>query len=141
MEYYTKVIKNYAVFTGRARRKEYWMFGLVNAIISFVLGILSEITLDGSNTLGGFYTLFLLIPSLAVGARRLHDIGRSAWWLLLYLIPIVGWIVLIVFFIRDSQPGTNQYGPNPKEETVVETAPVIEATVAPTRPPVEPPTV
>ena len=66
--------------------------------------------------MSGIYYLAVLIPSLAVGVRRLHDTDRSGWWLLLSLIPVIGWIVLIIFFVLDSTPGENQYGPNPKNE-------------------------
>lgn len=121
MEYYKEVIKKYAVFKGRARRKEYWMFGLFNFIISIgltIIGYTLGLTIgSGDNKveiLSTIYTLFVLIPSLAVSIRRLHDTNRSGWWLLIALIPIVGAIVLIVFALLDSTPGHNKYGPNPK---------------------------
>ena len=107
IDQYVKVLKSYTLFTGRARRSEFWKFVLVSFIISIVLGTIS----DALETL---YALAILVPSLAVGARRLHDIGKSGWWQLLVLIPIVGWIVLIVFFVLDSEPKDNQYGSNPK---------------------------
>ncbi|WP_329569681.1 DUF805 domain-containing protein [Kitasatospora sp. NBC_01266] len=113
MNWYLAVLKNYVGFSGRARRREYWMFTLVGVIISFVLQIVDSAA--GTNdVLGAIYTLAVLLPSLAVLFRRLHDTGRSGWWALFFLIPIVGWIVLIVFTATDSQPGTNKYGPNPK---------------------------
>ena len=111
--------RKYADFNGRARRSEYWFFILFTAIVGVVGGILDAIfglrsgTYGGTGPIQGILQLALLIPTLAVGARRLHDIGRSGWWLLIGLIPIVGLIVLIVFFVQDSQPA-NQYGPNPK---------------------------
>lgn len=114
MDYYKKVITNYTGFSGRARRKEYWMFTLVNALIGLALGIIEGI-INMKDVLSGLYSLAVLIPSLAVSFRRLHDTGRSAWWLLLVLVPIIGWIALLVFLVQDSQPGTNVYGPNPKE--------------------------
>ena len=106
MNWYLDVLKKYTVFTGRARRQEFWMFALINFIISFVLSFIGP--------LGYLYSLAVLIPCLAVGARRLHDTGRSGWWQLLALIPLIGAIVLIVFAAQDSQPGENQFGPNPK---------------------------
>jgi uncharacterized membrane protein YhaH (DUF805 family) len=119
MDWFLGALRKYAVFEGRARRREYWFFVLFVVIISIVLTIVDRITgtysaAYGTGLLGGLFTLAVLIPSLAVGARRLHDTGRSGWWLLIGLIPFVGAIVLIVFFVIDSQPGTNAYGPNPK---------------------------
>lgn len=121
MEWYLDILKNrYAQFTGRARRTEYWYFALFNLIASVVLAVLDGLfgTLNaatGAGLLSGLYALGVLIPSLAVAVRRLHDTNRTGWWLLIALVPIVGVIVLIVFMLLDSQPGTNQYGPNPKE--------------------------
>ena len=105
--YYVEVLKKYAVFEGRARRAEFWTFALVNFIVSLVLHLIAGL-------LGAVYGLAVLLPSLAVGARRLHDIGKSGWWLLISLIPIVGFFVLLYFFVQDSQPGSNEHGPNPK---------------------------
>jgi len=113
LEYYTAVLKNYAGFAGRARRAEYWMFALINAIISIVLAVV-DMTVGLGGALQGLYGLAVLIPSLAVGVRRLHDTNRSGWWLLIVLIPVLGWIALLVFFVQDSDAGDNQYGPNPK---------------------------
>jgi uncharacterized membrane protein YhaH (DUF805 family) len=111
--------RKYVDFTGRARRSEYWFFflftaiaGLVGAILDAIFGIRSDVY-SGTGPIEGLIHLALLLPSLAVGARRLHDTGRSGWWLLIGLIPVVGWIILIVFFVQDSQPD-NKYGPNPK---------------------------
>lgn len=112
MEWYLKVIRNYIGFQGRARRTEYWMFTLFNVIFSIVIGLLDSI-LDLHSGLSGLYSLAVLLPSIAVGVRRLHDTGRSGLWLLLGFIPIVGAIVLLVFMCQDSQDD-NQYGPNPK---------------------------
>ncbi|MFM2480857.1 DUF805 domain-containing protein [Celerinatantimonas sp. YJH-8] len=113
MGYFLSVIKNYVTFSGRARRKEYWMYSLFYAIFYILLMILDAI-LDMVGVLTLIYSLALLLPSLAVGVRRLHDIGRSGWWWLICLIPIVGSIVLLVFFCTDSEQGSNQYGENPK---------------------------
>jgi len=114
MNYYVEVLKKYAVFTGRARRKEYWMFVLFNILISIGISIVEAILNTGS-ILGGIYGLAVLLPAIGVSIRRLHDTNRSGWWLLISLVPLVGAIVLIVFAATDSQPGANQYGPNPKE--------------------------
>jgi uncharacterized membrane protein YhaH (DUF805 family) len=113
MNWYLEVLKKYAVFSGRARRKEYWMFALFNIIISFVLGFIEGLA-GGPGALAGIYSLAVLIPSLAVSVRRLHDTDRSGWWLLIALIPLIGALVLLVFVVQDSQPGENQYGLNPK---------------------------
>lgn len=112
MQWYLKVLRQYADFTGRARRMEYWMFTLVNIIITLVL-VLLDYGL-GTGFLNTIYSLAVFVPSIAVGARRLHDIGRSGWWQLLYLIPLIGAIILIVWFATDGKPEPNQWGPNPK---------------------------
>ncbi|MCR9185609.1 MAG: DUF805 domain-containing protein [Halieaceae bacterium] len=120
MDWYLDILKNkYAQFTGRARRKEYWYFVLFNLLASIALGVIDGITGTysddaGLGLLGGIYALAVFIPSIAVAMRRLHDTGRSGWWLLLALIPILGFLVLLVFMLLDSEPGDNQYGPNPK---------------------------
>jgi uncharacterized membrane protein YhaH (DUF805 family) len=117
MQWYTEVLKKYAVFSGRARRKEYWMFVLVSTIVSIVLaildGILNTQSDNGFGLLQGIYALAVLLPSLAVGVRRLHDTNRSGWWILIALTGI-GLIVLIVFYAQEGNPGDNQYGPDPK---------------------------
>ena len=115
MQWYLKVWKNYAGFEGRAHRTEYWMFFLVNFIIGLIF-VLIELGLPSFRSIQFLYDLAILIPSLAVGARRLHDTNKSGWWQLIVLIPLVGWIILIVFWCLDSDPGTNRFGPNPKEE-------------------------
>ncbi|HHW36843.1 MAG TPA: DUF805 domain-containing protein [Bacillales bacterium] len=113
MEWYLKVIKNYAVIQGRARRKEYWMFTLFNGIIIFVLAII-EFIIGLKDILTGLYVFAVFLPSLAVNIRRLHDTGRSGWWFLISLIPLIGPIVLLVFTCLDGQPNDNEYGENPK---------------------------
>lgn len=115
MDWYLTALKKYAVFNGRARRKEYWYFVLFNFLISLVLGFadgLLGLTTEGSGfgLLGALYSLAVFIPGIAVGVRRLHDTGRSGWWLLIALIPFVGAIVLIIFLASDTQPGPNKYG-------------------------------
>ncbi len=114
MEWYLKVLKNYVGFSGRARRKEYWMFFLFNIIISIVLAVVDGAL--GTAVLGMVYSLAVLLPAIAVGVRRLHDTARSGWWLLVGLIPLLGTIILIIFFVQDSKDEGNEYGPNPKSE-------------------------
>lgn len=119
MEWYTGVLKNYFGFDGRARRKEYWMFTLFNSIVMVVLmGAGVGLAQAGMVTIGAsLYPLYMLavaIPSIAVSIRRLHDTGRSGWFLLVSLIPIVGLFIALFFLIQDSQAETNDYGPNPK---------------------------
>ncbi|MER6123590.1 DUF805 domain-containing protein [Streptomyces sp. NPDC001795] len=112
MHWYVDVLKKYAVFSGRARRQEYWMFFLFNVIISIVLAIIDNAA--GTSILGLLYTLAVLLPGLGVTVRRLHDTGKSGWWILISLIPLVGTIILIVFLATDGQPEPNQHGANPK---------------------------
>ena len=114
MNYYLLVLKKYAVFSGRSQRAEYWYFVLFNLIISIILGIISAVVSDDFSILGLLYSLAVLIPGIAVGVRRLHDIGKSGWMLLIALIPLIGTIWLIVLLATDSNPGDNKYGPNPK---------------------------
>lgn len=113
MHWFTDVLKKYAVFSGRARRKEYWMFVLFNFIIAIVLAIVDAVA-GASGVISGLYTLAMLIPSLAVGVRRLHDTGRSGWWLLIALVPLVGGIILLVFLASEGEQTPNAHGPNPK---------------------------
>lgn len=113
MHWYLEVLRKYAVFSGRARRKEYWMFFLFNIIVSFAIGFATGILaaiLHNPGVVGiitMIYSLAVLIPSISVGIRRMHDLGRSGWWI---LFPFVN----LVFLCLDSQPGENEYGPNPK---------------------------
>jgi uncharacterized membrane protein YhaH (DUF805 family) len=119
MNWYLKVLKQYADFSGRARRKEYWMFTLFNMIFIIVAMILDNVLglTVGELPYGAFYFLYalaVLIPGLAVSVRRLHDVGKSGWMILISLIPIVGVIWLLILMLTDSNPEDNQYGANPK---------------------------
>ncbi len=105
------VLSKYADFTGRARRSEFWFWELAVIIASVIGAILDSII--GAQVFQIVIALATLVPGLAVGARRLHDIGKSGWWQLIAIIPIVGWILLIVWWATDSQPD-NEYGTNPK---------------------------
>ncbi|MBD2815668.1 DUF805 domain-containing protein [Xenorhabdus sp. Flor] len=114
MNWYFQVFKNYADFSGRARRKEYWMFYLFNIIIFSAICILGAIL---SDTIGSIvmliYALVAFIPSLAVTVRRLHDTNRSGWWFLLVFVPIGG-IVVFIFTLLEGTEGSNDYGADPK---------------------------
>lgn len=116
MNWYIEVLKKYAVFSGRAGRSEYWYFVLFNIIISFAIAVFERLIGSGGSMglLGTVYALAVFLPGLAVSVRRLHDTGRSGWWLLVGIIPLVGLIVLIIFMVEDSHPGTNLYGASPK---------------------------
>ncbi len=120
MNWYLTVLKKYAVFSGRARRKEYWMFVLFNMIFAVVamildnvLGIAIEAVRYGPIYI--IYALAVLLPGLAVSVRRLHDVGKSGWYMFIALIPIVGAILLLIKMCSDGTPGENIYGANPKE--------------------------
>ncbi|WP_333773776.1 DUF805 domain-containing protein [Streptomyces sp. IBSBF 3136] len=115
MHWYVDVLKKYAVFSGRARRQEYWMFFLFNIIISIVLTVVDRAI--GSNILSLIYSLAVLLPGLGVTVRRLHDTGRSGWWIFISLIPLVGAIILIVFLASEGKAEPNKYGANPKYAT------------------------
>lgn len=129
---YKSMFKKYAQFNGRSRRSEYWLASVMNFIIVMAfylimfIPMMIDITSNGepsgltAGIMGIFgllifaYAIAILVPSLAMSVRRLHDTGRSGWFLLLNLIPYIGGIIIFVFSVLDSQPGANQYGPNPK---------------------------
>lgn len=143
MRWYLMALGKYAQFGGRSQRKEFWYFFLFYSLFSIPFGVV-DMFLIGTSILGTIYFLAFLTPSLAVGVRRLHDMGRSGWWMLLYtgivlqqlasgikvsgrgvneeavvaivfVVAAVCTIVLIVFMVRKSQPGHNRYGPDPRE--------------------------
>jgi uncharacterized membrane protein YhaH (DUF805 family) len=124
MDWYFAALKKYADFGGRARRREYWMFVLINFLIGCGLSVLGMI-IGPVAFLSWIYALAMIVPGLAVGFRRLHDVGRSAWWVLIALIPFIGVIVLIVWACQDSQPGDNAWGPNPKTGFPVDAMPAV----------------
>lgn len=104
----------YATFSGRALRSEYWFFYLFNILGSIVLSIVDSILFGmGGGLLGGLFSLAMIIPSIAAGTRRLHDTGRSGWWQLLWFIPVIGWILLIVWLASEGSAQENAYGPHP----------------------------
>ncbi|MCX6153699.1 MAG: DUF805 domain-containing protein [Candidatus Kapabacteria bacterium] len=112
MDWFLMVLKKYAVFEGRARRKEYWMFTLIWIIISVVLTIID--TIIGTMVLNLIVSLALVIPSLALSVRRLHDVGKSGFMIFIALIPIIGFLILLFFAVKEGDQGDNQYGPDPK---------------------------
>ncbi len=109
MNWYLEALKKYVVFSGRARRKEFWYFILFSTIINMVLAFFNS-----SGTLSAFYSLAVFLPSIAVFVRRLHDTDRSGWWILIGLIPVIGAIVLLVFSVLNGTPDANRYGEDPK---------------------------
>lgn len=119
MNWYTKCLKQYADFSGRARRKEYWMFTLFNVLIQLVLcmidAAMGSMGSSGYGILSGIYSLAILIPGIAVCVRRLHDVGRSGWFYLLILIPLAGAIILLVWFCTEGQRMSNKWGEDPKQ--------------------------
>ena len=129
MKWYLKVLKDFGNFRGRARRSEYWYFALFNfifAIVAMLLDNLIGTTFDIEGVpipYGYIYLLYVLavfIPGLAVAVRRLHDVGKSGWFLLIVLIPLIGAIWLLVLYFTDGQPGENKWGPNPKSIPLVD---------------------
>jgi len=119
-----QVFSKYATFSGRARRAEYWWFALFSLLVSIGLQAL-DIALFGlpqnpgdppPNLFGALFSLAILLPSLAVWVRRLHDVGRSGWWWLLVFVPVIGWIVLFYWSVRRGDAGPNAYGPDPIAE-------------------------
>ena len=141
MDWMLMPLRRYAEFTGRSRRKEYWMFFLFVLIVTVVLHMLdSALGLGGSSSssmstsgaklgagasfhtgvLGGIFAAATLIPSIAVGVRRLHDTDRSGWWLLIALVPFIGALVLLIFFVLDGTRGPNRFGPDPKDPAPAE---------------------
>lgn len=120
MNWFIKSLKQYADFKGRARRKEYWMFILFSIIIGIILTLIEMMTgtfnyFVNMGPLSALFSLVILVPNLAVTVRRLHDIGKSGWMMLIVLIPIIGAIWFFILMIRDSEPGHNKYGENPKD--------------------------
>ena len=119
MKWFLVAVKKYATFSGRAQRAEYWYYTLFYILIYLGLSAIDSVTgtfdaQAGMGLLSGIMGLALIIPTLAVCIRRLHDTGRSGWWLLIGLIPLIGAIVFLVFTVQDSTAGDNEYGPNPK---------------------------
>lgn len=113
MKWFIEALKKYAVFTGRAQRKEYWMFALISTLIAFPL-LFIDLATGGPAFLSSLYCLALFLPSLAVSVRRLHDIGKSGWWITINMVPFLGAMIYLIYLITDSMDEGNPYGPNPK---------------------------
>jgi uncharacterized membrane protein YhaH (DUF805 family) len=127
------VTKQYFDFNGRTRRRDFWLYVLVYFIIYIVVSFIESILgfrggygypymYYSFNPLTSILSLALLLPSLGIGARRLHDIGRSAWWMLIGLIPVVGWLILLYWNVQPGTAGTNEFGPDPKSGTAAAAA-------------------
>jgi uncharacterized membrane protein YhaH (DUF805 family) len=128
MKWYFQVLRKYAVFAGRARRKEYWIFNLIHAVVIFGLKgfelLMGKFTPDSRIALiEPLYVFATFVPLVGVSVRRLHDTNRSGWWFLMFLIPLANLILFLSFMTEDSQPGENQYGLNPKTDLVAGTDP------------------
>jgi uncharacterized membrane protein YhaH (DUF805 family) len=122
VSWYLEALTKYAVFSGRSRRMEYWYFVLFNLIVFIVLGLIDTLlgtfnVVQGVGLLSGIYSLAVIIPTLAVTVRRLHDIDRTGWWIFINLIPLIGTIVLLVFALTPGTLGSNRYGSDPKGAT------------------------
>ncbi|WP_444684402.1 DUF805 domain-containing protein [Alkalicoccus luteus] len=113
MYWYAHVLSRYADFRGRARRKEYWMFTLINILSMLALVIVQEAA-DIAPLLTGLYSIAVVVPALAVGVRRMHDTGRSGWFVLVSFVPVLGVFLFAIFAALDSEAGPNDYGSNPK---------------------------
>jgi uncharacterized membrane protein YhaH (DUF805 family) len=117
LEWMILPLKRYAEFGGRSRRKEYWMFTVFNILLSIAALLIDRLAgfgIEDNGPVGIVVSLGLLVPGLAVWVRRLHDIDRSAWWVLLIFIPIIGWIALLVFACTEGTQGSNRFGEDPK---------------------------
>lgn len=117
MRYYMEALNNYANFSGRATRSEYWVFLIINSVFAWILALLDYaifvnlLNLPGLRVFSGIYGLALFIPSIAIVVRRLHDIGKKGTWYFIVLIPLIGWIWFIVLMCMASEEKTNKYGP------------------------------
>ena len=120
MQYFISALKKYAVFSGRSRRAEYWYFVLFSVILGFVIGSIETFIygLDSEAfvTPGLFISLAMVVPGIAVGVRRLHDVDKSGWWMLLWFVLIIGWIPLFVWAVKVGTIGSNRFGDDPKQE-------------------------
>lgn len=114
MDYFLQALKNFGDFKGRSRRSEYWYFSLFTVIFTIVAMVLDGLLWE-TPILYFTVALAFFVPGLAVAVRRLHDVGRSGWFYLIALIPLIGAIILLVWFCTDSVPGPNKWGPNPKD--------------------------
>lgn len=117
-------LQKYATFSGRGDRREFWWWVLAVLLASLLVAVIEYLLFgDDNETLSRVFSLALLLPNLAAGARRLHDTDRTAWWLLIGLVPVIGTIVLIVFFVQDGTVGPNRFGPDPKDRSLDDVGP------------------
>ncbi len=119
MNWHLAVLKKYAVFSVRARRKEYWIFVLINILVVYILAMIDNLlgtlnTQAGVGVLSGIYSLAVFLPCLGVSVRRLHDTNRTGWWVLISVIPFIGFLMLLFFMLQNSTPENNTYGTHPK---------------------------
>lgn len=112
LEAVQSVFSQYATFSGRARRSEYWYFTLFNVTVAVALAAIGYVI--GTTMLSNIYSLAVFIPGLAVSVRRLHDVGKSGWWYFIIFVPIIGFFWMLYLYVQDSVVGENEYGPNPK---------------------------
>ncbi len=124
MNYYFEILGDLD-FYGRARRKEYWIFTLINSTIGLIVAFISGMAVERFHTLTGYmpyllFVLFTFIPSLAVSVRRLHDIDKSGWWIFIGFVPILGAFILLKFHLTEGDSGENQYGEDPKKYDIIE---------------------
>lgn len=122
MSWFIEAVKKYAVFSGRARRREYWYFVLFATLFDLAFVLVDMVVGTwypslGLGLLSSIYLLAILLPSIAATVRRLHDVDRSGWWYLIQLIPVIGFLVILYFVVQDGTPEDNRYGPNPKAAT------------------------
>lgn len=119
MNWYLKVLSQYADFEGRARRKEFWIYLLIYVVVLMGLVLLDKMIFGSSEGSMGWLTLIYIfataLPSLAVQVRRLHDIDKSGWWILIQLVPLIGWLWFLVLLCMAGTDGDNEYGPAPSE--------------------------
>ncbi len=125
MNYFFKALNPYANFKGRSNMKDYWFFVLIYTGIYIVLAIIDEFLLDGMPITATIFVLGILVPSIAITTRRLHDTGKSGWWQLLYIIPLIGFIVVTIFLLTGSELANNKYGtvcgqPIDEENTLID---------------------
>jgi len=126
MKWYFQALRKYAVFAGRAGRKEFWTFGLIQVLIFFALKRIDFLigTVDHDSGVGlvsAVYELATLLPVIAVAVRRLHDTNRSGWWYFIIFIPVFGIVQLLIFAAQGSQMGENRYGPDPRKDRLEDT--------------------
>ena len=118
LQYYIDFWKNYFNFSGRSRRAAYWYAALMNFIVLLILNVLDRMV-QTVDLFSGLYTLAAFIPGIAICVRRLHDIGKAGWWYLLVFVPVVGQIILFIWFICEGDHGNNVYGADPKEVQIL----------------------